>query len=222
MFQVVYGVRRHPVGVALFASVATFATLIAAAVSVVACTSLATLEASGGPVPLGQPMTLNGRHFATDPALSPIEVRDATTHVLLWSGRPDQNGDFSASIPTGGFALGYHVMVASEVDARGEAVSGTPARVVVSMVSNVQRAQGAGGSAAASAAAAHVFPVAALLAASAGAALVALLGFSVWAVARRCATRARERRAALDMWERSLASDDQNVAATTGDHSRNA
>lgn len=222
-------VARRRAGVALFATVATFATFIAAAVSVAACTSLATLEASGSAVPLGQLVTLNGRHFATDPSLSPIEVRDSTTNVLLWSGRPDENGDFTASIPTAGFAAGYHVIVASEVDAHGQAVSGTPARVVVNVISSVERAKGAPGSdrtpaaAAARTTTAHAFPTATLLAVGAGAALLALCVWrTVRAVAQRSRRRARERNAALDMWERSLSNEAEVVTAQKNAHSRSA
>lgn len=219
-------VLLHRIGVVLFAAATTFAVLIAAAVSVAACTSLATLEASGSAIPLGQVVNVSGRHFATDPALSPIEVRDSATNTLLWSGRPDENGDFTATLATADFSPGYHVIVASERDAKGQAVSGTPARVVVKVVSGVERASGAvhGGStsAAARASTASASPVALALAAGAGAAMLAVISFSVWVVARRSRRRARARSATLDMWERSLSHSDEVLAGHAPGDTRDA
>lgn len=196
----------HIGGAALLGGVLGAAALVATAVTVAACTSLATLEASAGAVPAGQTVRLDGRHFSTDPALSPIEVRDVQARSLLWSGRPDLNGDFTVTIATAGLTPGYHVIVATETDASGRAVSGVPARVVVTVLAPADHqgsASAGAGPARAAAAQARSLPAALVVALAAAAMLVAMS--LLWMVLRRRGRRARiAQGAALALWERFI------------------
>ena len=96
------------------------------AASAWACTSLATLDVAAAPAKTGSNVAVAGSAFAA-----------GTPVVLHWGSpsgpevaraMPDSSGRISASVAVPDAKPGYHVLVATQRDADGKAVYGTPAR----------------------------------------------------------------------------------------------
>ena len=93
-----------------------------------ACTSLATLDAPTAAAPTGSNVSVTGASFSS---------KAATPVVIHWGGAsgpevaravPDSSGRISATFTVPKAEPGYHVLVATQLDAEGKAVFGTPAR----------------------------------------------------------------------------------------------
>lgn len=98
-----------------------------------ACTNLATLNLSTASGNVGDNVTVTGSSFRT-----PREATDAAMPVVLrWNGAegpelgqvtPDPAGNISATFAIPESRAGSHVILATQLDAKGEAAFGTPAR----------------------------------------------------------------------------------------------
>lgn len=98
-----------------------------------ACTNLATLNLSTASGNVGDNVTVTGSSFRT-----PSKATDAAMPVVLrWNGAegpelgqvtPDPAGNISATFTIPESRAGSHVILATQLDAEGEAAFGTPAR----------------------------------------------------------------------------------------------
>lgn len=114
------------------AMVAGMVVLTAAAVSgaaAFACTALATIDAQAAAAPVGSTVTVTGSSFSAAAGAAPV--------VFHWNGAngaevarvtPDAAGNVTASFTVPKADAGYYTLVATQQNAKGEAVYGTPAR----------------------------------------------------------------------------------------------
>lgn len=103
-----------------------------------ACTALATIDMDHkkGAV-AGDTVNGTGRGFDRAPTSSPVEVHlNGRTGPLLASVRPDINGNvvFSFTAPQG--QPGDYVIVATQTNAQGQAVSGSPAKAPFTLLAS--------------------------------------------------------------------------------------
>lgn len=103
-----------------------------------ACTNLATLGTSAPTSKPGGAVTLTGTSFAAPAegaAASPVLVHwGKVDGPVLASLVPDATGAISGSINVPDTAPGHYVLVATQVDDKGENQFGTPARISVEVV----------------------------------------------------------------------------------------
>ena len=93
-----------------------------------ACTSLATLDAPAAAAPVGSNVAVSGASFS---------ARAGTPVIIHWGSAsgpevartvPDASGRISTEFAVPKAEPGFHVLVATQLDAEGKAVYGTPAR----------------------------------------------------------------------------------------------
>ena len=93
-----------------------------------ACTSLATLDAPTAAAPVGSNVSVTGASFS---------AKAGTPVVVHWGGAsgpevaravPDASGRIAVNFAVPKADPGFHVLVATQLDAEGKAVYGTPAR----------------------------------------------------------------------------------------------
>ncbi|MDQ4097724.1 MAG: hypothetical protein M3144_07645 [Actinomycetota bacterium] len=98
-----------------------------------ACTNLATLNLSSNAGKAGDTVTVTGSSFRVDRT----DVAKSFPVILHWNGvdgatlaqvQPDKAGNISATFTVPDGQPGYYIIVATQRDARGNDVYGTPAR----------------------------------------------------------------------------------------------
>jgi len=94
-----------------------------------ACTALATIDAQAAAAPSGTAVAVTGASFSTAAGASPV--------VFHWNGvdgpevaraTPDAAGNVTANFTVPKADAGYYTLVATQQNAEGETVYGTPAR----------------------------------------------------------------------------------------------
>ena len=122
------GLRKVPVLSGLAA--ALFAVGFAA--SAFACTALATLESSSAATAPGSSITATGTGFAAKGA-GPVAIHwNGAAGPEVGRATPDANGNISTEVAVPHAAdSGQYVLVATQTNADGEPVYGTPARATV-------------------------------------------------------------------------------------------
>lgn len=120
---------------AVFLLIAGAAALVPLAMAS-ACTGGAFLMLDPPSVRSGQVTTLNGKGgFDPTPGASPVEVRvGGLSGELVWSGRPDAMGNFTAEVTAPPLAPGHHLVVATQTDASGHLVRWCPCRAQLEVV----------------------------------------------------------------------------------------
>lgn len=102
-----------------------------------ACSSLATLSIDQASAEPGQTINASARSFArgSDAEISsPIEARlGSRSGQLLWSGRPDADGNASFSFVVPQVSPGQYTIIALQNGADGKPLPGSPARVVLAV-----------------------------------------------------------------------------------------
>jgi len=93
------------------------------------CTALATISSATAAAPVGNSVALTGSSFSGAAAAAPV--------IFHWNGvngpevaraTPNAAGDVSTNFTVPKADAGYHTIVATQQNAKGEAVYGTPAR----------------------------------------------------------------------------------------------
>lgn len=114
------------------AMVSGMVVLTAAAVSGAAafgCTALATISTQAAAAPVGNAVTVTGASFSAAASAAPV--------IFHWNGvngaevaraTPDAAGNVTATFNVPRADAGYHTIVATQQNAKGEPVYGTPAR----------------------------------------------------------------------------------------------
>lgn len=98
-----------------------------------ACTALATLDLSHNSAVPTQEIVATGNGFDWKPTSSPVEVRIAADDGgVVWTGQPDLlSSSFQASFNVPELSPGSYVVSASQYNAFGDPVPGTPAKAVL-------------------------------------------------------------------------------------------
>ena len=134
--------KRRPLYLMAFGVVAV--PLVAASIAY-ACSALASLSVNTQSADSGATVTGVGRNFSNAhggaPSAEPVVLHFNTrSGPVLWSGRPDANGnvDFSFQVPR--TAAGSYALIATQNNADGVPVSGTPARATFTVAGPVSEA----------------------------------------------------------------------------------
>jgi len=134
--------KRRPLYLMAFGAVAV--PLVAASIAY-ACSALASLSVSAQSADSGVTVTGVGRNFSNAhggaPSAEPVVLHFNTrSGPVLWSGRPDANGsvDFSFQVPR--TAAGSYALIATQNNADGVPVSGTPARAAFTVAGPISEA----------------------------------------------------------------------------------
>ena len=102
-----------------------------------ACTSLASVSLTPGAGVTGQRVVGEGYGFGTSHSgspVEPVEVRwQKADGPVIASVSPDANGNFKFSFVAPQGAPGYYTVIASQKDAKGNYVSGSPARATFAL-----------------------------------------------------------------------------------------
>ena len=134
--------KRRPLYLMAFGVVAV--PLVAASIAY-ACSALASLSVNTQSADSGATVTGVGRNFSNAhggaPSAEPVVLHFNTrSGPVLWSGRPDANGnvDFSFQVPR--TAAGSYALIATQNNADGVPVSGTPARASFTVAGPISEA----------------------------------------------------------------------------------
>ncbi|HVL91780.1 MAG TPA: hypothetical protein VM264_00380 [Acidimicrobiales bacterium] len=93
------------------------------------CTALATIDAQAAAAPVGTAVAVTGASFSTAAGASPVVFHwGGATGAEVARATPDAAGNVTATFTVPQADAGYHTLVATQQDAKGEAVYGTPAR----------------------------------------------------------------------------------------------
>lgn len=94
-----------------------------------ACARLTTLYLNKSAARSGAEVSGFGRNYTTDPRASDVTVRFNSRHgLVLWQGRPDQNGNITPSFRVPKAKRGYYTILATQYGADGRPAAGTPGR----------------------------------------------------------------------------------------------
>lgn len=124
--------------ISLLGAAAALAVALLGGAAAFACTNLATLSASTATAKPGGPVTMTGASFA-----APADGAAASPVVFHWSKAdgpvlatfvPDAKGAVTGTFNVPDAAPGHYVVVATQVDDKGENQFGTPARIPLEIV----------------------------------------------------------------------------------------
>lgn len=124
--------------ISLLGAAAALAVAVLGGAAAFACTNLATLSASAPTAKPGGPVTVTGASFA-----APADGAAASPVVFHWSKAdgpvlatfvPDARGAVTGTFNVPDAAPGHYVVVATQVDDKGENQFGTPARIPLEIV----------------------------------------------------------------------------------------
>jgi len=102
--------------------------LVAASIAY-ACTALATLSLNPASGDAGAQVSGSGRAFSSAPTAEPVVVRfNSRSGPVLWTGRPDGAGNINFTFAVPNVAPGSYAVIATQNNADGHPVGGTPAR----------------------------------------------------------------------------------------------
>jgi hypothetical protein len=134
--------KRRPLYLMAFGVIAV--PLVAASIAY-ACSALASLSVTTQSADSGMTVTGSGKGFSNAhggaPSAEPVVLHlDSRTGPVLWSGRPDANGnvDFAFQVPR--TAAGSYALIATQNNADGVPVSGTPARAAFTVAGPISEA----------------------------------------------------------------------------------
>jgi len=99
-----------------------------------ACTALATIDSQVAAAPVGSSVALSGAAFSASAATPVIWHWNGVNGPEVARATPDAAGNVSASFTVLQADAGYYTMVATQTNAKGEAVYGTPARLSFQVV----------------------------------------------------------------------------------------
>ena len=134
--------KRRPLYLMAFGVVAV--PLVAASIAY-ACSALASLSVNTQSADSGATVSGTGKGFSNAhggaPSSEPVVLHlDSRTGPVLWSGRPDSSGaiEFSFQVPR--TAAGSYALIATQNNADGVPVSGTPARAAFTVAGPISEA----------------------------------------------------------------------------------
>ena len=117
--------RKHGV----LAAVVALAIPLAVVATAFACGNLATLKLDRASARPGAQLSATGSNYNTSPNASAVQLRfNGRLGRVLWEGRPDANGRFTASFAAPDVRPGYYVVVATQRGPDGRPAPGTPGR----------------------------------------------------------------------------------------------
>lgn len=120
--------------VTIFSGLATAVFGIGFAAAAFACTALATLQTATASTAAGSTVTATGTAFSAKAAAPVIIHWNGVGGPEVGRATPDANGNISAPIAVPRTAEpGQYVLVATQADAKGEPVYGTPARASIAV-----------------------------------------------------------------------------------------
>jgi hypothetical protein len=134
--------KRRPLYLMAFGVVAV--PLVAASIAY-ACSALASLSVSTQSADSGATVTGVGRSFSNAhggaPSAEPVVLHfNSRTGPVLWSGRPDANGNVEFAFQVPQTAPGSYALIATQNNADGVPASGTPARATFQVAGPVSEA----------------------------------------------------------------------------------
>ena len=134
--------KRRPLYLMAFGALAV--PLVAASIAY-ACGALASLSVNTQSADSGTTVTGMGRNFSNAhggaPSAEPVVLHFNTrTGPVLWSGRPDASGSVEFSFQVPRVAAGSYTVIATQNNADGVAVGGTPARASLTVAGPVSEA----------------------------------------------------------------------------------
>jgi len=132
--------RKHGV----LGAILVLAIPLAVAATAFACGSLATLKLDRATARAGDQVQARGGNFNSSPRASTVQLRfNGRSGRVLWEGRPNQNGRFTATFAAPSVRRGYYVVLATQTGPDGRPAAGTPGRAPL----RVQRARSSSSSA---------------------------------------------------------------------------
>lgn len=134
--------KRRPLYLMAFGVVAV--PLVAASIAY-ACSALASLSVDIQSADSGVTVNGVGRNFSNAhggaPSSEPVVLHlNSRTGAVLWSGRPDANGNVEFSFQVPRVASGSYALIATQNNADGVPVSGTPARAAFTVAGPISDA----------------------------------------------------------------------------------
>lgn len=117
--------RKHGV----LAAVVALAIPLAVVATAFACGNLATLKLDRASARPGVQVSATGGNYNTSPNASAVQLRfNGRLGRVLWEGRPNANGRFTATFAAPDVGPGYYVIVATQTGPDGRPAAGTPGR----------------------------------------------------------------------------------------------